>query len=65
MEIQCKIHHCKGLEKEITDDDYLHDQTPSGKAIPSQTSNMVYYGFAIYHAFGFCIFSDIDIFISN
>ena len=38
MEIQCKIHHWKGLE-EITDGDYLQDQTPLAETIPSETRN--------------------------
>ena len=34
------IHHCKGIDSEITDINYHHDPTLSGETIPSsQTSN--------------------------
>ena len=35
------ICHSKGLDLEITDFEYHHDPTPSGKFIPSQTSGML------------------------
>ena len=33
------IHHWRGLDFEITDFNYHHDQPPSGGTIPSQTSS--------------------------
>ena len=35
------IHHWKVLDLEITDFEYQHDRTLSGKIIPSQTSTYV------------------------